>query len=140
MALAVARGHIAEEATTYRLPGHEPTYTPAQKAQIESLRRAHTNAPYSPPSPAELGVESDVVASLVEAGEMVKIDDGLFYMRTDFDEMKSRILQTLDDRGEINVAVMRDIFGTTRKYAIPVLEYLDEQRVTRRVGDVRVKW
>jgi selenocysteine-specific elongation factor len=35
---------------------------------------------------------------------------------------------------------MRDLFGTTRKYAIPFLEHLDEQKVTRRVGDVRVRW
>ncbi|MGA7732384.1 MAG: selenocysteine-specific translation elongation factor [Chloroflexia bacterium] len=140
MALAVARGAVAEEATTYRLPGHEITYTPAQKAQVNSIRRAHAESPYSPPSPAELGVEPEVVASLVEAGEMVKIDEGLLYMRPAFEEMKARILAAIDDRGEINVAAMRDLFGTTRKYAIPVLEYMDEQRVTRRVGDVRVRW
>jgi selenocysteine-specific elongation factor len=49
-------------------------------------------------------------------------------------------LRTIDEQGEINVAIMRDLFGTTRKYAIPFLEHLDEQKVTRRVGDVRVRW
>ncbi len=140
MMLAVARGSVAEESTTYSLPNHRPTYTAAQHAQIESLRAAFAASPYSPPSPADLGVEPEVVASLVEAGELVKLDDGIFYLRRTFEEMTTRILSIIDERGEINVAIMRDLFGTTRKYAIPILEYLDEQRITRRVGDIRVRW
>jgi selenocysteine-specific elongation factor len=140
MSLAVARGVIAEEATTYSLPGQRVTYSAAQLAQIELLRKAFAESPYSPPTPAEMGVENEVVASLIEAGEFVKLDEGIIYLRATFEEMKSRILGTIDERGEINVAIMRELFGTTRKYAIPILEYLDEQRVTRRVGDVRVRW
>jgi selenocysteine-specific elongation factor len=81
-----------------------------------------------------------VVASLVDAGELVKLDDSIYYTRATYDEMVSRVLQTIDEQGEINVAAMRDIFGTTRKYAIPLLEHLDDQKITRRVGDVRVRW
>jgi selenocysteine-specific elongation factor len=87
-----------------------------------------------------LGVEPDVLASLVEAGELVKIDEGLYYSRPAYDQIREGILKAIGERGEINVAAMRDLFGTTRKYAIPLLEHLDEQRVTRRVGDVRVRW
>jgi selenocysteine-specific elongation factor len=140
MAYAVARGLIAEDATTYRLPSHEPTYTAAQREQVEQLRQAHRESPYSPPSPAELGVEPEVVTSLVDAGELVKIDDTLFYTRPAYEEMRRLILETIDRKGEINVASMRDLFGTTRKYAIPFLEHLDAEKVTKRVGDVRVRW
>jgi selenocysteine-specific elongation factor len=140
MALAVERGVIAEDPTTYRLPGHRPTYSPAQQAQVDTLRRTHAESPYSPPSAAELGVEADVAVSLVESGEFVKIDDTLLYTRKAFEEIRNLILQTIDEHGEINVAAMRDLFGTTRKYAIPLLEYLDEQKITRRVGDVRIRW
>jgi selenocysteine-specific elongation factor len=140
MALGVSKGRIAEDATTYRLPGHEPTYTPAQREQVERLRRAHAESPYSPPSPPELGVEPEVVAALVEAGELVKIDESLYYTRRAYEEMRAGIVQAIDERGEASVATLRDLFGTTRKYAIPFLEHLDEQRVTRRAGDVRVRW
>lgn len=140
MSLAVARGSVAEELTTYRLPEHRPTYTVLQQTQVDAFRKAHAASPYSPPSPSEAGMEPDVLLSLLESGEIVKVDDGLYYMREHFEEMKARILAEIDERGEVNVGVMRDIFGTTRKYAIPVLEYLDEQRVTKRVGDVRVRW
>jgi selenocysteine-specific elongation factor len=140
MSLGVSRGMIAEDATTYRLPGHQPTYSPAQQAQVDSLRRAHASNPYSPPSPAELGTDAEVVAALVDGGELVKIDEALFYTREAYDQMRAKIVETLDGQGEINVATLRDLFGTTRKYAIPFLEHLDEQKVTRRMGDVRVRW
>ncbi|HYO49959.1 MAG TPA: selenocysteine-specific translation elongation factor [Chloroflexia bacterium] len=140
MSLGVSRGLVGEDATTYRLPKHEPTYTPAQQEQVKRLRSAHAESPYSPPSPTELGVEPDVLASLVEAGELVKIDEGLYYSRHAYNQIREGILKAIGERGEINVAVMRDLFGTTRKYAIPLLEHLDEQKVTRRVGDVRVRW
>jgi selenocysteine-specific elongation factor len=54
--------------------------------------------------------------------------------------MRRLILETIDRKGEVNVAAMRDLFGTTRKYAIPFLEHLDAEKVTKRVGDVRVRW
>lgn len=140
MSLAVAQGFISEETTVFKLPEHRPTYSPVQQAQIESLRKALAESLYSPPSPAEVGIDPEVLASLLEAGELVKLDDSIVYLRTTFDELTSRILDTIDERGDINVAAMRDLFGTTRKYAIPILEYLDNQRITRRVGDVRVRW
>ncbi len=140
MSLGVSQGLVNEDATTYRLPGHEPTYSVAQKQQVEQLRQAHSSNRYSPPSPAELKMQPDVVAALVDAGELVKITDDLYYMRPAYDEMRDLLLQAIDKKGDVNVAAMRDLFGTTRKYAIPFLEHLDEQRVTRRVGDVRVRW
>jgi selenocysteine-specific elongation factor len=140
MALGVNQGLLAEDPTTYRLPDHRPTFSAQQREQVERLRRAMAEAPYSPPSPQELGVDPEVVAALVEAGELLKLSDSLFYTRQAYDDMRARTLEAIDRQGEVNVAIMRDLFGTTRKYAIPFLEHLDEQKVTRRVGDVRVRW
>jgi selenocysteine-specific elongation factor len=140
MALGVNKGLLAEDPTTYRLPAHRPMFSPRQREQVEQLRRAMAEAPYSPPSPAEIGVEPEVVAALVEAGELLKLSEALYYTRQAYDDMRARILQAIDQQGEVNVATMRDLFGTTRKYAIPFLEHLDEQKVTRRVGDMRVRW
>jgi len=140
MALAVARGLIAEDATTYRLPFHQPTYTPGQKAQVERLMRAMSEIPYSPPSPAELGVEPEVLGALLEGGELVKIDENIYYTPAAYNELRAGVLHAIDTNGDVNVAAMRDLFGTTRKYAIPFLEHLDDLKVTRRVGDVRVRW
>ncbi|HEX8220353.1 MAG TPA: selenocysteine-specific translation elongation factor [Chloroflexia bacterium] len=140
MGVGVSRGVIGEDATTYRLPDFEPTFSQQQRKQVAQLMALHESSPYSPPAPSEVGVEAEVVAALVESGELVKLDEGLLYTRRAYEEMRERILRTIDEQGEINIGIMRDLFGTTRKYAIPFLEHLDEQKVTRRMGDVRVRW
>jgi selenocysteine-specific elongation factor len=140
MGLGVVRRLVAEDATTYRLPDFEPTFSQQQRKQVAQFMALHEASPYSPPAPSEVGLDPEVVAALVEGGELVKLDEGLLYTRRAYEEMRERILRAIDEQGEINVGVMRDLFGTTRKYAIPFLEHLDEQKVTRRVGDVRVRW
>ncbi|MCI0888410.1 MAG: SelB C-terminal domain-containing protein, partial [Chloroflexi bacterium] len=49
-----------------------------------------------------------------------------------------RVTDHLRQHGKVTVAEVRDMFGTSRKYALAVLEHLDEEHVTRRVGDERV--
>ena len=51
--------------------------------------------------------------------------------------MVARVTDTIDQKGEITVADVRDLFDTSRKYAVGLLEHLDSERVTQRVGDVR---
>jgi selenocysteine-specific elongation factor len=51
--------------------------------------------------------------------------------------VKAELQRHLSERSEITPATFRDLFGTTRKYAIPLLEYLDREGVTIRVGDSR---
>ena len=52
--------------------------------------------------------------------------------------MEARIVDHIRRQGNVTVAQARDLLGVSRKYALALLEYLDEVRVTRRVGDVRV--
>jgi selenocysteine-specific elongation factor len=52
--------------------------------------------------------------------------------------MTARIVGHLREKGTITLARVRDMFGTSRKYAQALLEHLDQQRITRRVGDERV--
>jgi selenocysteine-specific elongation factor len=51
--------------------------------------------------------------------------------------VKTTLEQHLSDRSDVTPATFRDLFGTSRKYAIPLLEYLDREGVTVRVGDAR---
>ena len=52
--------------------------------------------------------------------------------------MVERIVAHIRAHGKITVAEVRDIFSASRKYALALMEYLDQQRITRRVGDERV--
>jgi selenocysteine-specific elongation factor len=59
-------------------------------------------------------------------------------MTETYEEMRERLVAHLREQGSITVAQVRDMFGASRKYALALLGYLDEKRITRRVGDERV--
>ena len=75
---------------------------------------------------------------LVERGSVVRVADGLVFATGAYGEMMECILAHLREHGAITVADVRDAFGTSRKYALPLLEHLDQQHITRRQGDQRV--
>lgn len=140
MARAAATGLVAEDPTTFRLPAHVVRFEGAHAEQVRRQQAAFAASPASPPDPAALGLDPEVIAALLDRGDLVKVGADIYYARATYDEMVARILHVIDDRGSITVADLRDLFNTTRKYAVPFLEHLDEIRVTRRQGDVRVRW
>jgi selenocysteine-specific elongation factor len=79
-----------------------------------------------------------VLSALVEQGDLIKLGDDVIFMTETYDEMVNRVVAHLKEQGTITVAQMRDMFGTSRKYALAFLGHLDEKRITRRVGDERV--
>ena len=76
---------------------------------------------------------------LVRSRTLVKLD-GLLYHQAALDELKAEIraLKARDANAKLDVASFKVRYGVSRKYAIPLLEYLDRERVTRRVGESRV--
>jgi selenocysteine-specific elongation factor len=133
---------LADDGMTVRLPQHDITFSPAQAARVERLLTLMKANRFSPPSPAEaeqqVGVEPDVMAALVEQGRLRRLNDGVVFPSDVYDEMVTKIKDRLREQGKITVAEVRDLFGTSRKYALAILEHLDEEKVTRRVGDERV--
>ena len=78
------------------------------------------------------------MAFLTERGSVVRINESLVFTTSAYWEMVGRIVDHLKTNGTITVGDVRDTFGTSRKYALPLLEYLDQQHITRRNGDERV--
>ncbi len=122
------------------LPGFEVRFNPAQLKQVNTLLEAFRAQPYSPPAVSELGTDSNLVAALVDNGQLKKIAENLYFTTEAYEEMLAQILKKLDAQGKIMLAEVRDMFGSSRKYVQSLLEYLDDNRITRRVGDERVRW
>ena len=74
---------------------------------------------------------------IVERGDVVRVNDDVVYLADAYEDMESRILDSGADGREITITTVRDIFGTSRKYTLAVLEYMDSKGLTRRVGDSR---
>ncbi|GIW12310.1 MAG: hypothetical protein KatS3mg061_3367 [Dehalococcoidia bacterium] len=69
---------------------------------------------------------------------VVRVAEGVYFAASAYRQMVERVVARLQERGTITVAEVRDLFQTSRKFALGLLEYLDEQRITRRLGDGRV--
>lgn len=104
------------------------------------LARLRAN-PYAPPSGSLLcqGMDADLalLSAMVAEDEIVQVDTGLYFERAIYDDMVRRIVELIARDGSVTVAMVRDLFGTSRKYALSLLEHLDDEHVTRRNGDVR---
>jgi selenocysteine-specific elongation factor len=127
---------IIEEGGQYRLLSHAIKLTAAQQAKLDAFLDALAKNPYAPPS--ELIPESDLLNMLVGQGKVVRISDTVVFSVPVYNDMVARIKERINSAGKVGLAEVRDMFGTSRKYAQALLEFLDGQKITRRVGDDRV--
>jgi selenocysteine-specific elongation factor len=79
-----------------------------------------------------------IVTLLLRDKVLVKIADNLVFHQRALQDLRQRIALEKTKSPRMDVARFKDLTGVSRKYAIPLLEYLDRERVTRRVGDERV--
>ncbi len=135
LATARAEGLAATHEGSVRLPEHTPTPAPDQERAVRRLLDAFAAAPHSPPA---LDLEPELAGWLVEQGKIVRVAEDVAFTPQAYAEMVAWVRQQIGATGGVTVAQFRDHFGTSRKYALALLEHLDERKLTRRTGDVRV--
>ena len=93
-----------------------------------------------PPGRSEVEemVGAEVLAALIEQGQLVKLGDGVLFLRETYDEALITIVHYVREHGKITAAEARDLLGATRKYILPLLEHMDALKITRRIGDERI--
>jgi selenocysteine-specific elongation factor len=129
-----------------KVAGHEPKYTPEQAQAAEAVEAALLESPASPPNLEEIiqnrhltpATAREVWEALVDAGTVVRVAEGVFFHRRALDQIAEKVRSHLTEKQKMTAAEFRDLIGSTRKYAVPLLEWLDQARVTRRVGDERI--
>jgi len=75
---------------------------------------------------------------LLETGELLQVSKDVVLCYEDYQEMSDLIQKVIKREGSITVAEVRDLFNTSRKYALAVMEHLDAVGITTRKGDKRV--
>jgi selenocysteine-specific elongation factor len=128
------------------LAGHSVALTDEEAHARDAMIQMLSDAALTPPDPAtlatRLGVPLEVVnriATLLVRRSVLGRAGDLFFHESALKFLKTEV-QALKRNGSsdtIDVGYFKDRFNVTRKYAIPLLEYLDRERVTRRVGDSR---
>ncbi len=137
------------------LRGHEVRFSPGQKTAVATLMKKFQNTGRSesvesatslltPMQPIGLSVKEcqsdlgdDVFAALLEMGELTVISPDVVFRPGDLDQMKAKVCQMITAKGQVTVAEIRDLFATSRKFALALLEHLDTIGITIRDGDFR---
>ncbi|MDR7426823.1 MAG: selenocysteine-specific translation elongation factor, partial [Armatimonadota bacterium] len=138
----LAAGTVAVTRGLVHLGTHRPVFAPEE----ESLRRAILHAlgegRFSPPTLQEVGARlgsgpafARMVQSLLEEGALVEVAPGIVFAAEIVEEVARRVVAMAQATGEVTVAQVRDALGTSRKFALALLEYFDGIRLTRRLGD-----
>jgi selenocysteine-specific elongation factor len=129
------------------LATHRVSLSGEETAALQAVGRAYRDAGLTPPDAAGAAaaagvspaVADRVTKLLLRQKTLQKLDVLLFHVEA-LDRLKAEV-RALKDAGApatVDVAAFKERYGITRKYAIPLLEYLDRERVTRRVGDGRI--
>lgn len=130
-------GELVREDAVVRLPHQTPSLPADQRVAADrALEALRASAP-SAPGLRELGVSVELAKALERLGELVLVTPDLAYPADVWTDMQQRIVDVIRSDGPVTVSRIREVIGTTRKYAVPLLEYLDSIGVTRRSGDVR---
>jgi selenocysteine-specific elongation factor len=129
-------GALVEDGTAIRLPTHRFQLTQAQQTEVNTFLKSLADNPYNPPS--ELIPEPDLLNLLIAQRQVVKVDDSVVFSASAYNEMVERVTSHLKATGKVTLAEVRDMFKTSRKYALALLEHLDGKKITRRVSDERV--
>jgi len=100
---------------------------------------------FSPPKYSEMEAKEKVpkdfrmvFESLLDEGVIVKVSEDCYFSREAYESCRELTAQYIRDNGSINVAQLRDLLDTSRKYAMAVIEHLDNIKFTKRVGDDRI--
>lgn len=141
----VEEGKVAAERDALRIASHRPALTDKDMASKQALEAAFKAAGLQAASLEETasaaGIKADLARKLYNLlaaeGRVQRIGDMVFHVDS-IEDLKSRVRARKSVNPKMDVAVFKDITGgLTRKYAIPLLEFLDRERITRRVGNER---
>jgi selenocysteine-specific elongation factor len=125
---------------------HKPKLSGNQRKLKDKMVAAYKEGGFTPPDSASFAPQAggnaasiaDLLELCVAEGQLVHVVDDVYLHSDSETDMRRRLTEKLANGPGMTVAEIRDLLGTTRKYAVPLCEYLDRVGLTRREGDLRV--
>lgn len=125
---------LEHDGTLVRATGRSVSLTPDEEKLWASARLTLHEAGLSAPRAAELPLGVELMHQVIRAGDLVRVADDLVYLPEEIDRIEA-VIRSMPDG--FTVGDLRDRLGLSRKYVVPILEWADERRLTRRRGDTR---
>ncbi len=136
----VNKKYVAEKGPLIYQTEHKVEFTNTQKKLVEALLVKFSKSPFSPPTIKECltEVSEDVYQAMVDLEMLLPLSRELVLRPQDYEQALTDVKKIIGEIGSITLAQARDHWGTTRRYVQAILEYMDQQNITRRDGDARV--
>jgi len=136
---AIKRGLLIEKGYKIRTIEHEPKLAQHEAQAVDDLKKRFRSSEYAPPSVKDVleSVGDELMAYLLNDGWLVRVSRDVVFEGEIYRQMVDKIREELITRETLKVAQVRDLFKTSRKYALALMEHLDEIGVTIRDGDIR---
>jgi selenocysteine-specific elongation factor len=136
----VSEGIVVEDGSFLRMPGFRIEFSPEQRIKINQLQILFEKNPLTPPTIADCiaVVGEEIFKILTENDTFVRISSDVVFDPKDLARLQQTVINYFRDHPTLTVAEFRDLVGTSRKYALAVLEYLDKNGITIREGESRV--
>lgn len=139
------RGIITAAGSAVALSGFEAQYSDAHSGMRETMLAAYLAAGFEAPSTDDMISQfndkkqaKQVLNDLFKDGTLVKLNPGAYLHKTHFDKAMALLRTHYETHSTMSLAEFRDMLGTSRKYVLLILDYLDQQKITKLQGDVRV--
>ncbi|HWP95613.1 MAG TPA: selenocysteine-specific translation elongation factor [Syntrophomonadaceae bacterium] len=140
-------GMLVSKSNQLMLVGFRPQPSDQETVWINKALDWMKRELFTPPALEEIKKElqipdrefTEIITYLVNEGELIKVNQEVFFARQAIEQGKKVLGEYFQKEKELNLGTVRDLFSTSRKYALPLIEYYDRIRFTRRVGDMRVK-
>jgi selenocysteine-specific elongation factor len=142
----VKRKQIEAEGAKLRLPGFRAAVGKDQgeikDKIVEAIKKGGAQPPVREEFPELFRISDkdakDLLRLLAEEGRIARVNDSIYLHKELLEKMRQDLLKFLTEKKEITVAEFRDLVKTSRKFAVPLMEYFDSQKLTQRIGDKRV--
>ena len=136
---------IVADKELVRLASHRVVLGEEQGELARKLESLYEKGGLTPPTIKEAGAAvraegnrlQEIIKLLTSQGRLIKVKEDLFFHQSVMEMLKNKLVDYLKQHTEISVPQFKDLTQTSRKFAIPLMEYFDASRVTVRVGENR---
>ncbi|MHC4656218.1 MAG: selenocysteine-specific translation elongation factor [Planctomycetota bacterium] len=145
IALLISQSKLVERKHRLALPKHQEIFNEEQQKLIEDVESLFSDRPFNPPKVEETieytGASPEKVQKilqiLIEQERLVRVENNLLFHCKAIDQARRTLISFISEEGRLESVKFKYLLDTSRKFAIPLLDYFDHIGVTRRVGNTR---
>lgn len=143
--ILLSEGKLIERKHRLALPEHQETFSADEQNLLEKVELVFRNQPFNPPKTEEVIKQTKAAPEkvrktlqiLIEQEHLVRVDNDLFFHIEAVEEARRRLISFIKKEGELESVKFKYLLDTSRKFAIPLLDYFDRIGLTRRAGYTR---